>query len=206
MVIFFYIEDETIECDESLFIEEDITGPAEEILEDFEVEDLVPLNPIIQNTLDMAVSVSQYQSPSRDMILVRDFFMTYTIRDLVVRYAENCMMELSYQQISNAAENNYEVYSIAYTSKLFSLEYRQHQAFTKAALYLLNDWSLILNIEQSIISIEHRKQLKMHILGSAGTGKSQVIKAILHFATTWKMEQTVIVTSFTGTAAKSKYT
>jgi hypothetical protein len=124
--------------------------------------------------------------------------------ELRIEIVTNCIFELSYEVINQAnTYTDFPNYSIAYVSKLFQLEYRQHQAFVKCCLYLLWKWSEILNFDSNFIDSLHKQYLGMHILGSAGTGKSRDIKAIFYFAQIWNMQQTVIATSFTGTAAKN---
>jgi len=98
--------------------------------------------------------------------------------------------------------------TIITTSQYQKLNQIQHQIFVKCCIALIQSWINKLNlfIPADIIPNKdavHQNQLIAHLIGPAGYGKSKVIHSLNLFASKWNMSDTIITTSFTGTAAKN---
>ena len=102
--------------------------------------------------------------------------------------------------------------SLADVAAKFNLNREQHVAFRMACLHLLSHYLALADDTEDVAQIdEAQKQLQQHghqnesrimaMMGEGGTGKSEVIKAITHFASAWGLRQHLALTAFTGSAA-----
>ena len=107
--------------------------------------------------------------------------------------------------------------SIGSVSRLFGLNKEQHRAFVLLASSLLkgviNNMSLTEDKERLIEAAKYvirrvmpqtdsasLPQLRAHMSGPAGTGKTTVLQALLEFARRWYLEEALLLTATTGIA------
>ena len=94
--------------------------------------------------------------------------------------------------------------TIQEVSNKFTSNKEQHFAFNLAASHLLRTWYwqfLRPTIPDRPQPDHEPPALKMVLCGAAGTGKTQVIKALRHFVTRWGLPRAVRVLAPTGVAA-----
>jgi hypothetical protein len=96
--------------------------------------------------------------------------------------------------------------SILSISRKFRLNLKQHQSFIRGCLLLLRSWCIEFNISKNDLPASFNtlpSQDIFHIVGPAGYGKSKIIEGLLFFALSWERQDSIIVTSFTASAAQN---
>jgi len=149
-------------------------------------DETVPNTGIMEENYDNTRMVSDHE-------LIN--WITIGIKDLIF---------IKDQHVSNL--NQYP--TIRSTSQYMKLNCLQHQIFVKCALSLIQSWIFKLNLvipadEIPNLNTKKQPQLVAHLIGPAGYGKSRVIHALSVFASKWNKRDTLLVTAFTGTAAKN---
>ena len=138
--------------------------------------------------------------PNKDIYFTSDIPDSPTIVEFILENRDGFMYDPD-------AITIYRKYpTILATSNHFKLNKRQHQMFVKCALALLVGWAEDEGIPADIIDfipITCSRQSTCHLVGPAGYGKSEVIKAITDFARMWERPDAVMVCAFTGSAAQN---
>ena len=95
--------------------------------------------------------------------------------------------------------------NISDVSKCFRLNFWQHYTFEYYARHVLFKWTLDINDKKQYYSTSPDNDLKPQVIGyvggSAGTGKSEVISALLKFATLWGRRDSIETMAFMNLAA-----
>ena len=96
--------------------------------------------------------------------------------------------------------------SILAVSQNFRLNRKQHASFVRGAIFLLREWCMELNISTNDLPMALKQlpaQEIIHIVGPAGYGKSVIIKTLQYFCSSWNRSDSIIITSFTASAAQN---
>ena len=92
-------------------------------------------------------------------------------------------------------KNNLSCPSISFVSTKFTLNYRQNIAFRIIAKEFLS------SIRKYELRLRPGKPLRVHIQGSAGTGKSRIVDALRFLALGWGYSDSIVTVAPTGIAA-----
>jgi len=81
--------------------------------------------------------------------------------------------------------------SISYISQAFRLNFMQHHAYEYFARLCLQKWAIDIDDSYSKVACDLPSQVVGVLVGAAGTGKSEVIAALLAFSVSWGRRDTI---------------
>jgi hypothetical protein len=159
------------------------------LLENSSIDDILRSQVSLDNEFAMATPSSDFSLP----------------KDIVIRQLDMAINSLDWDDSFESIPSNMKYPSLSMISKNFKLNFKQHKMFIYIGLKFLesiaadHDVNFQTSVDHSSFLI--RDQLFAFLLGGAGYGKSEVIKALLFLAKSWGHEGSIITSSYTGIAA-----